>query len=102
MIKEAAGFVFGEGNDMVKSGIFRPATLALAIIAGATASIAPAAAASRAERAHARYQDFYALAPSEMNSGAATRHVGDCFQTNSPVEAARGIRHWTGACAGGH
>jgi hypothetical protein len=85
---------------MDKSGFFRPATLALAIV-GLTASITPAAAASRAERAQARYTEFYALAPSEAGSGAVARHVGDCFQTNSPVEAARGIRHWTGSCAGG-
>ncbi|MFO1102069.1 MAG: hypothetical protein U1E20_04085 [Methylocystis sp.] len=86
---------------MIESALLRPATLAFAIV-GFAAAIAPAAAASRAERAQARYSEFYALAPSATDSGAATRHAGDCFQTNSPVEAARGIRHWTGACAGGH
>ena len=90
-----------KGNDMDKSGFLRPATLAFAIIASLGASIAPAAAGSRADR-QARYNEFYALAPSEADSAAATHHVGNCFQTNSPVEAARGIRHWTGACAGGH
>ncbi len=90
-----------QGKEMDKSGLLRPATLAFAIAAVLSASIAPAAAGSRAERAQARNNDYYALAPSEMDSGAATRHIGDCFQTNSAVEAARGIRHWTGACAGG-
>lgn len=87
---------------MDNSGLLRPAVLTFAIIAGLGASIAPAASASRAERAQARYNEYYALAPSEMDSGAVARHVGNCFQTNSPVEAARGIRHWTGSCAGGH
>jgi hypothetical protein len=91
-----------QGNEMDKSGILRPATLAFAIVAVLSASIAPTAAASRAARAQARYTDYYALAPSEMDAGAAMHHVGNCFQTNSAVEAARGIRHWTGACAGGH
>lgn len=85
---------------MEKSGFLRPATLALAIVAGLGASIAPAAAGSRAERAQDRYNEYYALAPSEMDSGAAAHDVSNCFQTNSPAEAARGIRHWTGSCAG--
>ena len=84
---------------MDKNALLRPATLAFAIVAGFSASIAPAAAGSRQKR-QARYNEFYALAPSEVDSGAVGRHVGDCFQTNSAVEAVRGIRHWTGACAG--
>lgn len=86
---------------MDKRGLFQSATLTFAIIASLGAAIAPAAAGSRAAR-QAHDNEFYALAPSEADAGAATRHVGNCFQTNSPVEAARGIRHWTGACAGGH
>ncbi len=86
---------------MDKNGFLQPAILAFAIVAGLCASIAPAAAASRAERAQARYSDFYALAPSETGSGATAHDAGNCFQTNSPAEAARGIRHWTGSCAGG-
>lgn len=87
---------------MHKTDSLRPATLALAIVAVLSASIVPAAATSRAARAQARYTDYYALAPSETDAGAAMHNVGNCFQTNSAVEAARGIRHWTGACAGGH
>jgi hypothetical protein len=85
---------------MDNSGLLRPA-LAFTIVVVLGASIAPAAAASRAERAQARYTEYYALAPSEAETGSAMHHVGSCFQTNSAVEAARGIRHWTGACAGG-
>ena len=87
---------------MQKSSLVRPLPLAFATIAILGFSIAPATARSRAARAHPSYYDFYALAPSEAEPSTVTHHAGDCFQTNNAVEATRGIRHWTGACAGGH
>jgi hypothetical protein len=83
---------------MGKGSLFRPLTLAIAMVAGLGSMVEPAFAASA--RTHHRYNEFYALAPSESDQSAVTRHVGDCFQSNSAVEATRGIRHWTGACAG--
>lgn len=87
---------------MEKGRLFRSANLAFALVVVLGVSIAPAAAGSWTSRTHPRYHDFFALAPSESSSSAVTHHAGDCFQSNSAVEATRGIRHWTGACAGGH
>jgi hypothetical protein len=87
---------------MQKSNLVRPLPLAFIIIAVLGLSIAPAAAGSWAARTHPRYHSYYALAPSESEPSAITQHAGDCFRSNNAVEATRGIRHWTGACAGGH
>lgn len=87
---------------MEKTSLFRPVALALGAIIVFGASMAPAAAGGWKAQTHPRYHEFYALAPSESEPSAPTHHVGDCYRTNSAAEATRGIRHWTGACAGGH
>jgi hypothetical protein len=94
--------VHGQGNEMEKISLCRPAILAFVSCVLFGAGIAPAAAGSWAARAHARDHEYYALSPSETESSAVAHHLGDCYRTNSSVEATRGIRHWTGACGGTH
>lgn len=47
--------------------------------------------------AHHQARDFYAVAPSAAEEAPAVESHS-CFTTNSPTEATRGIRHWSGRC----
>ncbi len=43
-------------------------------------------------------EDFYAYSASDVASPAPAVESRGCFTTNSPMEAAKGIRHWSGRC----
>jgi hypothetical protein len=42
--------------------------------------------------------EFYAVAPTHAEPEDAPATRGQCFTTNSPMEATKGIRHWSGRC----
>lgn len=71
------------------------------ILAGLCAGASGAAEArDHGVRVPVHHSDFYAYAggaePTERAATAPSH--GGCFTTNSPAEAAKGIRHWSGGC----
>lgn len=43
-------------------------------------------------------EDFYAYSNASEPAAAPAAESRGCFTTNSPMEAAKGIRHWSGRC----
>jgi hypothetical protein len=74
----------------------RIARVLLAAILAVVAFTAAEARDRGAKPVARQAQDFYAYAPAEQEPAAVESH--GCFTTNSPVEATRGIRHWSGRC----
>ncbi|WP_442754496.1 hypothetical protein ACNHKD_16100 [Methylocystis sp. JAN1] len=65
------------------------------------ASFGAAEARDRSAKPAVRHaEDFYAYsnAPEMAAPAAPATESRGCFTTNSPVEATKGIRHWSGRC----
>lgn len=71
------------------------------LVALTLASVVPNAVAAPKQR-HAQPNEFFARAQEEVETISLPQkemhHGGDCFRSLTPVEATRGIRHWTGNC----
>jgi hypothetical protein len=79
--------------EMTRTWIF------IAALAVASGFVSAAVASERHKSARAK--DFYARASDEVFSDATSSIQAartDCFVSYTPVEATRGIRHWTGKC----
>lgn len=73
------------------------------LAAGVAAAFSCGAAQARNHGAQAssihRAQDFYASTVAEPAARPEVSYgAGGCFTTNTPAEAAKGIRHWSGGC----
>lgn len=63
------------------------------------AALAPAQARDQGARHPAQQdRDFYATVPAQAEAEVTPAASRGCFVTNSPMEAAKGIRHWSGRC----
>jgi hypothetical protein len=70
------------------------------------AALAPATAVAKPTRHHPLYEGRSSYAPvyEDRSSSAPaitvpySDRVGGCFETNSPTEAVKGVRHWRPAC----
>jgi len=84
------------------AGFSARALILAGLCAGALAALTVASQArEHGIRVPGHHGDFYAYAggadPVERAAAPATSH-GGCFTTNTPAEAAKGIRHWSGGC----
>lgn len=79
-------------------GISAKALVLIGTIACLTLPASEVLAKDRIGKSHGHEREFYALS----NVGEAVDHTAvhhsNCFMTSTAAEAARGIRHWTGAC----
>jgi hypothetical protein len=86
---------------MTKIRFSRLASLTLCSAIGLAFMVGGVAAREHGEKSHPHPRDFYAVAEEgpAANAGAATpANHSKCFTSSTPMEAARGIRHWTGGC----
>lgn len=74
----------------------RAACVALVCALSLTASIG-AQARERVKALPHQAHEFYAVAPTPVEEEAPAAK-SQCFTTNSPMEATKGIRHWSGRC----
>lgn len=84
----------------MSSILLRGRAARLALVSGVClAAFAPAQARDLGAR-HPAPQDreFYATAPASSEAVVAPAASHGCFVTNSPMEAAKGIRHWSSRC----
>lgn len=73
------------------------ARLALVSALCLTASVA-AEARDRVRAVPHHAHEFFAVAPTSAEPEEAPATKSSCFTTNSPMEATKGIRHWSGHC----
>jgi hypothetical protein len=73
------------------------ARLAVVSVLCVAASV-PAGARERAKAVPHQAHEFYAVAPATAEPEVAPAAKSSCFTTNSPMEATKGIRHWSGHC----
>ncbi len=63
------------------------------------AVLAPAQARDHGPRQPAQQdREFYATAPAQTEAVVTPAASHGCFVTNSPMEATKGIRHWSSRC----
>ena len=86
---------------MTKSVFSRLASLALGSMLGLALMAGGVEAREHGDKNHAHARDFYAVAdegPATNAVAAAPANHSKCFTSSTPMEAARGIRHWSGGC----
>jgi hypothetical protein len=86
---------------MTKAVFSRLAPLALGSALGLALMVGGVEAREHGDKSHAHARDFYAVAdegPAANAVAAAPANHSKCFTSSTPMEAARGIRHWSGGC----
>ncbi len=84
------------GSSYFRGRAARLALLSCFCLAASAASAQPRDHGARQSAQQDR--EFYATAPAQTEAEVTPAANHGCFVTNSPMEAAKGIRHWSNRC----